>query len=115
MRFSKEKRRKKIRLGIRKTIKGTASKPRLAVFKSNRVTYCQLIDDSNGLTLASATSNELESDGNKSEQAKAVGKLIAEKALSSNISEVKFDRSGYKYHGRIKSLAEGAREGGLNF
>ena len=115
MGFSKENRRKKIRLGIRKKIKGTPTKPRLAVFKSNKVTYCQLIDDVNGLTIASASTNHLDLSGSKSEQAKAVGKMIAEKALSVNINEVKFDRSGYQYHGRVKSLAEGAREAGLNF
>ena len=115
MRFSKENRRKKIRLGIRKKIKGTPSKPRLAIFKSNKVTYCQLIDDVNGKTIAAASTDNVDEGGTKSEQAKAVGKLIAEKAKSVDIHNVKFDRSGYQYHGRIKSLAEGAREGGLNF
>ena len=115
MQFTKAKRRKKIRLGIRKKIKGTANQPRLSIFKSNKVTYCQLIDDENGLTLASASSNQVDSGGSKSEVAKAVGKLIAEKALGSNIEHVKFDRSGYQFHGRVKSLAEGAREAGLKF
>ena len=115
MKFSKENRRKKIRLGIRKKIKGTPSIPRLAVFKSNKVTYAQLIDDVNGMTLAAASTDHVDQGGTKSEQAKAVGKLIAEKAKSANIHNVKFDRSGYQYHGRVKSLADGAREAGLSF
>lgn len=112
MAISKSAKRKKIHLRIRKRIKGNAAKPRLSVFRSNKSIYCQLIDDTTGRTLASASSTE-SSDGNKIDQAKAVGKLIADRAKSININNVYFDRSGYIYHGRIKALAEGARENGL--
>lgn len=112
MAISKSAKRKKIHLRIRKRIKGSAAKPRLSVFRSNKSIYCQLIDDTTGRTLASASSTE-SGDGNKIDQAKAVGKLIADRAKSININNVYFDRSGYIYHGRIKALAEGARENGL--
>ncbi len=111
MAFSKLKRRKKIKQSIRQKISGTASRPRASVFRSNKEIYIQLVDDVNGVTLASASSVGLS--GNKSEQAKEVGKAIAQKAKDAGIETVVFDRSGYLYHGRIKSLAEGAREGGL--
>ena len=107
--------RKRIHLRIRKTIGGTASKPRLSVFRSNKEIYCQLIDDLNGFTLASSSSKNLDDKSSKNDLAKRVGLNIAEKAKSLNIDAVVFDRSGYLYHGRIKSLAEGAREGGLQF
>lgn len=113
MAISKSAKRKKIHLRIRKRIKGSAAKPRLSVFRSNKSIYCQLIDDTSGRTLASASSSEAAADGNKLDQAKAVGKLIADRAKSINIENVYFDRSGYIYHGRIKALAEGARENGL--
>jgi large subunit ribosomal protein L18 len=116
MRFSKQKRRKKIHQRIRRSIKGTATKPRLSVYRSNFEIYAQLVDDVNGKTLAAASSRtDVSKDKPKVERSKAVGKAIAEKADKIGIQEVAFDRSGYLYHGRIKSLAEGAREGGLKF
>lgn len=115
--FSKRNRRQNIRYRIRKNIKGTPEQPRLSIFRSNKAIYCQLVDDINGQTLASASSKEngIEKDGTKLEQSKKVGLLLADKAKSNNISSIVFDRAGYLYHGRIKSLAEGAREGGLTF
>ena len=117
MKLTKSNKRRRIHYRIRKRIKGTTSRPRLSVFRSNRAIYCQLIDDQNGNTLAAAFSGEgtIDAKGNKTEVAKSVGKLIAEKALAQNISQVVFDRSGYLYHGRVKALADGAREGGLQF
>jgi len=116
MRFSKEKRRRKIHLRIRKSVKGTAQRPRLSVYRSNLSIYCQLIDDAAGHTIAAASSRDKGVDkAVKVEQARQVGKLIADKAKSINIESVVFDRSGYLYHGRVKALAEGAREGGLKF
>ncbi len=116
MAISKTAKRKKIHLRIRKSIKGQSSKPRLSVFRSNKAIYCQLIDDASGKTLAAASSTEASVDksANKVEQAKAVGQLIADRAKAANIDQVLFDRSGYLYHGRVKALAEGARENGLN-
>ncbi|WP_420457756.1 50S ribosomal protein L18 [Neolewinella sp.] len=116
MQLTKLKRRKRIHQRVRKKIKGTAQKPRLNVFRSNKYIYVQLIDDENGHTLASASSYEaaVANDGNKADQAKEVGKLIAERAKAAGIERALFDRGGYLYHGRVKSLAEGAREGGLN-
>ncbi|WP_116106943.1 50S ribosomal protein L18 [Lewinella sp. IMCC34191] len=116
MQLTKLKRRKRIHSRVRKKIQGTAEKPRLNVYRSNRYIYAQLIDDVSGKTLASASSFEasVANDGNKSDQAKEVGKLIAERAKAAGIDGVLFDRGGYLYHGRVKSLAEGAREGGLN-
>jgi len=109
-------RRKKIQFGIRKKISGTSVLPRLSVFKSNKGVSAQLIDDVNAVTLASATylNKDLEK-GTKSEMAKQVGLNLAKKATDNNITEVVFDRSGYLFHGIIKALAEGAREGGLKF
>jgi len=117
MSFNKQARRQKIRYRIRKKIQGTAEKPRLAIFRSNTDIYAQLINDVDGITLAAASSLQKgkKNAGTKSEQAAVVGKKIAELATSKGISEVSFDRGGYLYHGRIKSLAEGAREGGLKF
>jgi len=116
MQFSKQGRRKKIHYRIRRKIRGTAQRPRLCVYRSNKYIYCQLIDDVNGVTLAAASSQEdsVQKDVNKSEQARQVGKLIAERVKDKNISTVVFDRAGYLYHGRVKALADGAREGGLN-
>ena len=116
MQLTKLKRRKRIHSRVRKKVSGTAEKPRLNVFRSNKYIYAQLIDDVNGVTLASASSYEaaVANEGNKSEQSKAVGKLIAERAQATGISNAKFDRGGYLYHGRVKALADGAREGGLN-
>jgi large subunit ribosomal protein L18 len=113
MAFSKESRRNKIRTRIRATVSGTATKPRLAVFRSNKDIYVQLIDDVNSNTLVSASSKDMS--GSKVEQSNSVGKQIAEKAIAAGISEIVFDRGGYLYHGRIKALADGARESGLKF
>lgn len=107
--------RNRIHLRIRKKIAGTSTKPRLSVFRSNKSIYCQLIDDVNGVTLASASSREFPSKGNKVEQSALIGKNIAEKAKNLQITTVVFDRSGYLYHGRVKALADGARDGGLQF
>ncbi len=116
MKFKKEQRRRKIHLRIRKAVKGTAERPRLSVYRSNLTTYCQLIDDKSGHTLAAASSSDKTiGKANKVEQARLTGKLIAERAKALNISGVVFDRGGYLYHGRVKSLADGAREGGLQF
>ena len=116
MSLTKPERRQRIRFRIRKTISGTAATPRLSVFRSNKEIYAQLIDDVNGVTLLSASSREKEiGKGTNVEVAAAVGKLVAEKALKAGVETVKFDRGGYLYHGRIKSLAEGARAAGLKF
>lgn len=104
---------------IRKKVSGTTLAPRLAVFRSNKQIYAQLVDDLNGVTLLSACSKEKEIASvtgiKKIEQAELVGKLLATKCKEKGIEKVVFDRSGYKYHGRLKSLAEAAREGGLKF
>ncbi len=110
----KVQRRQKIRYKIRKKISGTADRPRLCVFRSNKGISAQLIDDVNAVTLASANSKSVAGD-NKIAVATEVGKTLAEKASAANISQCVFDRSGYLYHGRVKALADGAREGGLNF
>jgi large subunit ribosomal protein L18 len=117
MAFSKLNRRAKIKRRIRKKISGTSKVPRLSVFRSNKQIYAQLIDDTTGLTLASASSykNKAVDKKNKSDQAAVVGKEVAEKALKAGIETVVFDRNGYLYHGRVKSLADSAREGGLKF
>ena len=116
MSLTKPERRQRIRFRIRKTISGSATKPRLSVFRSNKEIYAQLIDDVNGVTLLAASSREKEiGKGTNIEVATAVGKLVAEKALKAGIETVAFDRGGYLYHGRIKSLAEGARAAGLKF
>ncbi|NOT37673.1 MAG: 50S ribosomal protein L18 [Saprospiraceae bacterium] len=108
--------RQKTKYRIRKKVNGSASRPRLSVFKSNTEIYCQLIDDLTGNTLCAASSKEDKSiTGTKTEKAIAVGKKIASKANGLNISEVVFDRNGFLYHGRIKALADSAREGGLKF
>ncbi len=115
MKFSKEGRRKRIHYRIRKKVKGTAERPRLSIYRSNKAIYVQLIDDVSGSTITSANSLDatIPKDVAKAEQAKAVGKLLAEKAKSENVTSVVFDRGGYLYHGRVKALAEGAREAGL--
>ncbi|NGM66073.1 50S ribosomal protein L18 [Sphingobacterium sp. SGR-19] len=114
---NKTSRRERIKKGIRKSLTGTAERPRLSVFRSNKGIYAQVIDDEAGKTLASASSSskDFAASGTKIEQSKVVGKLVAEKAVAAGISKVVFDRNGYLYHGRVKSLAEGAREGGLDF
>lgn len=110
-------RRKKIRSRIRKIVTGTAERPRLSVFRSNKSIYAQVIDDVNGHTLVAASSREggVDATSNKVEQAVSVGKILAEKAKAAGITAVTFDRGGYLYHGRIKALADGAREAGLQF
>ena len=118
MYLTKTDRRTRIRRRIRKKLEGTADRPRLAVFRSNTQVYVQVIDDRAGITLASASSREKSIAGDKTkktEQAARVGKLIAEKCKEKGIDNVVFDRGGYKYHGRVKSLADAAREGGLKF
>ncbi len=119
MGLTKLERRSRIRLRIRKKISGTAGKPRLAVFRSNKQIYAQVIDDLNRVTLLSACSKEKEvaekTGINKTEQARLVGKMVAAKCREKGIENVVFDRSGYKYHGRVKSLADAAREEGLKF
>ncbi len=110
--------RLRIKRRIRKTIVGTAERPRMSVFRSNKQIYVQLIDDSNGTVLVAASSRASDSADakvNKIEQAKLVGTAIAEKAKATGIENIVFDRNGYLYHGRIKSLAEAARQGGLKF
>jgi large subunit ribosomal protein L18 len=111
-------RRQKLRWRIRAKISGTPQKPRLSVFRSNKDIYVQLIDDDNGFTLASASSRQKDiaaHQGNKSEKSVMVGKALAAKALSLGIENCVFDRGGYLYHGRVKAIADGAREGGLKF
>lgn len=119
MALTKTEKRIKIKLRIRKRIKGTAETPRLSVFRSNKQIYVQAVDDVNGVTLAAACSREKEittvAGKKKSEIAALVGKRIAEKCKEKGIESVVFDRNGYQYHGRVKSLADGAREGGLKF
>ena len=108
-------RRDRIRKGIRQQISGTPERPRLSVFKSNKNIYAQLIDDLKGHTIAAASTRELEVSNATVETSKSVGTKLAEKAKEAGITEVVFDRGGNKYHGQIKALAEGAREGGLKF
>ncbi|MEN2400278.1 50S ribosomal protein L18 [Flavobacterium sp. MC2016-06] len=116
MSLTKSDRRQRIRFRIRKSISGSATNPRLSVFRSNKEIYAQLIDDVNGVTILAASSREKEiGKGTNVEIAAAVGKLVAEKALKAGIDTITFDRGGYLYHGRIKSLAEGARAAGLKF
>ncbi|WP_396182335.1 50S ribosomal protein L18 [Flavobacterium sp.] len=117
MSLTKSDRRQRIKFRIRKIVSGTATKPRLSVFRSNKEIYAQLIDDLNGVTLLAASSRDKGIDAKVTniEVASAVGKLIAEKALKAGIDTVTFDRGGYLYHGRIKSLADGARAAGLKF
>jgi large subunit ribosomal protein L18 len=119
MALTKSERRNRIKMRIRKKIAGTAEKPRMSIFRSNKGVYVQIIDDLAGVTLVSASSRikEIASQTgiNKTEQAKLVGKAIAAKAIEKGITTVVFDRNGYLYHGRVKSLADAAREGGLNF
>ena len=119
MSFNKTNRRNRIKKRIRKIILGTNKKPRLSVFRSNKEIYSQIINDSNGETIISASSREKViadiKNSNKVLIAENVGKLLAEKALKKGIKDVIFDRGGYLYHGRVKSLAQGARSGGLKF
>ncbi len=117
MKLSREEARKKRKARIRKKVNGTAERPRLVVFRSNKHIYAQIIDDLAGATLASASTLALEGENNRLtvENAKLVGKKVAEEAIKKSITSVVFDRNGFVYHGRIKAVADGAREGGLNF
>jgi large subunit ribosomal protein L18 len=113
----KSNRRARIKKRIRKSISGTSTRPRLSVFRSNKQIYAQVIDDVKGVTITSASSNIKDSTlkVNKTDQAKLIGKEIAENASKVGIKEVVFDRNGYLYHGRVKALADSARENGLKF
>ncbi|WP_304142040.1 50S ribosomal protein L18 [Mesoflavibacter zeaxanthinifaciens] len=118
MALTKSQRRSRIKSRIRKVVSGTEARPRLSVFRSNKEIYAQIVDDVTGKTLVAASSRDKDissSKGNKVEIAALVGKSIAEKALKAGVETISFDRGGYLYHGRVKSLAEGAREGGLKF
>jgi len=118
MALTKLERRERIRKRIRKVVSGSQEVPRLSVYRSNTQIYVQFVDDVAGKTLLSVSSKSKDiasMTGNKIEKAALVGKLAAEKALASGINEVKFDRGGYLYHGRVKAVAEAAREGGLKF
>lgn len=111
-------RRARIRRRLRTRIAGSADRPRLSIFRSNRQIYAQIINDDEGVTLASCSSRIKDVSSqplSKTEQSRMVGQKLAEIALSKGVNSVIFDRGGYKYHGRVKALAEGAREGGLNF
>ena len=110
---SKKDSRQRVRYAIRKKVSGTSERPRLAIFRSNKEIYAQIIDDINSNTLGSASSKEAK--GTKTEQAAIVGKLIAETAKKAGVETVVFDRGGFLYHGRVKALADSAREAGLKF
>jgi large subunit ribosomal protein L18 len=114
MTTKKQERRIKIKYRVRKNVNGTVERPRLSVFRSNKQIYAQIINDVNGTTLVAASSLGLEAMP-KIEQAQKVGALLAEKAKAAGVEAVVFDRNGYLYHGRVKALADAAREGGLNF
>lgn len=115
MSTTRSARRLRIRRGVRNKIAGTAERPRLSVFKSNKAIYAQIIDDAKGATLTATSSIDLGIKNNTIEQSKNVGSKLAEKAKAAGIDSVVFDRGGYQYHGQVKALAEGAREGGLKF
>lgn len=116
MSANKVSRRLRIKRSIRRNISGTSERPRLSVFRSNRAIYAQLVDDVSGVTLAAASSFSKENTASSNvETSNQVGREIAAKALEKGITQVVFDRSGYLYHGKVKSLAEGAREAGLKF
>ena len=115
MAVSKLKRRNRIRKGIRRKISGTSESPRVSVFRSNKAIYAQIIDDTKGTTITSISSREIGKSGVSIEISKEVGLKLAEKAKSSGIETVVFDRGGYPFHGKVKALADGAREGGLKF
>ena len=118
MALTKIERRAKIKSRVRKIVTGTAERPRMSVFRSNKEIYAQLIDDVQGVTLLSSSSKVKEiagASGTKTEKAAMVGKLVAQKAIAAGITTLVFDRNGYLYHGRVKQLADAAREGGLKF
>ncbi|GAB0157034.1 MULTISPECIES: 50S ribosomal protein L18 [Chryseobacterium] len=117
MALSKLEKRIRIKRRVRGKISGSSELPRLSVYKSNKEIYAQLIDDNSGKTLVSASSREkgVDANGTKTEVSAAVGKAIAAKAIAAGIENIVFDRNGFVYHGRVKALADGAREGGLKF
>lgn len=118
MALSKTERRSRIKNRIRKVVSGTETRPRLSVFRSNKEIYAQIVDDVTGKTISAASSRDKEissEKGTKTEIAVLVGKSLAGKALNAGVETISFDRGGYLYHGRVKSLAEGAREAGLKF
>ena len=118
MALTKNQRRLRIKNRIRKVVSGTEARPRLAVFRSNKEIYAQIVDDVTGNTIAAASSRDKDissAKGTKIEKAALVGKAIAEKATKAGVETIAFDRGGYLYHGRVKSLADGAREAGLKF
>lgn len=113
--LEKQQKRYRRHKRVRAKIKGTAKAPRLCIFRSAKHIYLQLIDDEKGKTILSSNDSELKNEKGKVDSARQLGKLLAEKALKKNIKKVVFDRGGYKYHGRVKAAADGAREGGLKF
>ena len=116
--MNKTQRRQRIQKRFRDTVLGTADTPRMSIFRSNKEIYAQIVNDETGVTLAASSSRDkdfAEHSGNKVELAQKVGKAIAEKAKTAGVSAIRFDRGGYLYHGRVKSLADGAREAGLKF
>lgn len=118
MALTKNERRLRIKSRVRKIVSGTEARPRLSVFRSNKEIYAQIVDDVTGKTISAASSRDKDissAKGTKSEIAGLVGKAVAEKALKAGVETISFDRGGYLYHGRVKSLAEGAREAGLKF
>jgi large subunit ribosomal protein L18 len=116
MKLSSEQRRQRRHRRVRGRVHGSAARPRLCVFRSSKGIYAQVIDDDAGATLAAASTLHLRgTSGTKSERAAVVGKLVAQRARDAGIARVVFDRGGYLYHGRVKALADGAREGGLEF
>lgn len=118
MALTKNQKRLRIKSRIRKVVSGTEARPRLAVFRSNKEIYAQIVDDVTGKTIIAASSRDKDissAKGTKSEIATLVGKAVAERALKAGVDTISFDRGGYQYHGRVKSLAEGAREAGLKF
>jgi len=118
MALTKYERRIRIKNRIRKVVSGTEARPRLTVFRSNKEIYAQIVDDVSGKTISAASSRDKDissAKANKTEKATLVGKAVAEKALKAGVETIAFDRGGYLYHGRVKSLAEGAREAGLKF
>ena len=118
MALTKHKRRIRIKNRIRKIVSGTEARPRLSVFRSNKEIYAQIVDDVSGKTIVASSSRDKDIDAAKAtkiETAALVGKALAEKALKAGVETISFDRGGYLYHGRVKSLADGAREGGLKF
>ncbi|MGR7813499.1 50S ribosomal protein L18 [Lacinutrix undariae] len=118
MALTKNQKRLRIKSRIRKVVSGTESRPRLAVFRSNKEIYAQVVDDVTGKTISAASSRDKDissATGTKTEKATLVGKAVAERALKAGVETISFDRGGYQYHGRVKSLAEGARVAGLKF